>query len=80
MSFIKIATTWREGEPMVGVWESGPDGIHKCPHCGALYEVTIDRFPMREAGQVKCDECNNIMKKWNSTSHPTFRLIKRPGD
>jgi hypothetical protein len=63
---------------MVKVWKQGPGGTHTCPHCGAVYEVTIQRFPLRDVDSAVCQCCENVMKEWNSTSVPSFKLIKKP--
>jgi predicted Zn finger-like uncharacterized protein len=64
---------------MVKTWHSGSGGTHTCPHCGAVYEVTIHRFPVRDKDSAQCDVCEKTMKEWNDTASPSFKLIKRPG-
>lgn len=58
---------------MVKVWESGQGDDFTC-ECGAVYAVTVRRFPMRDSDSANCHVCGKIMAEWNSTSVPSFRL------
>jgi transcription elongation factor Elf1 len=62
---------------MVQTWKEGPGDDFACPHCGAVYAVTIRRYPMHDSDSATCDECGETMKSWNSTSVPSFTLKKR---
>jgi hypothetical protein len=53
---------------MVQTWRSGPGEEFTCSHCGAAYEVTINRLPTREADQATCQVCHKIMNRWSSTA------------
>ncbi len=63
---------------MVKVWGIGSGGRKRCRGCGAVYEVTVQRFPERENSSFNCLECGTEIDRWNSTAQPTFELIK-PG-
>ena len=63
---------------MVKTWNTGPGDDFACPHCGAEYEVTISRFPLRDSDSAECDVCEKTMNRWNSTSVPSYKLKKRP--
>jgi predicted Zn finger-like uncharacterized protein len=63
---------------MVQVWKTGLDEKFTCPHCGAVYAVTIKRFPLRDKDSAVCESCGNVMTEWNSTSVPSFELIESP--
>jgi len=65
---------------MVQVWKSGEGDDFTCPECGAVYAVTIRRFPARDSDDATCGECKKVMAKWNSTASPSFTLkIRRDG-
>jgi hypothetical protein len=51
-----------------------------CPHCGALYSVTLSRLSESESNSAKCLVCLQIMDTWNSTDDPIYKLIQRPED
>jgi hypothetical protein len=59
---------------MVKVWEKGTGPDFTCPECGAVYEVTVHRFPVRDADSAICEVCRQKMAEWNSTSAPSFKL------
>jgi len=63
---------------MVQTWRSGPGGTFNCPHCGALYEVTITRFPTRDKDDAICQCCHEVMAEWNDTAAPSFKLVEAP--
>ena len=63
---------------MVKVSGIGDGGEFACPHRGAVYAVTIHRFPEREVDSAKCDVCEEVMTEWNSTSAPSFKLKSTP--
>jgi hypothetical protein len=62
---------------MIQTWKHGPSDDFTCPHCGAVYAVTIRRFPMRDSDREDCIECKRTMLTWNDTSVPSFRLKRR---
>lgn len=49
-----------------------------CPHCGALYEVTVVRLRMEEKENATCKCCGRVMIEWKTANAPSFRLIKKP--
>ena len=61
---------------MVKTWNSGPGADHTCEHCGAVYEVTIHRFPVRDNDSANCEVCGKEMASWNDTAVPLFKLKK----
>lgn len=59
---------------MVQTWKTGPGEDFTCPHCGAIYTVTIRRFPARDHDRASCEDCGKVMAEWNDTASPTFHL------
>ena len=52
-----------------------------CPHCGALYGITIGKRPAPLlAGRATCEVCEREMIRWSTPSRPAFHLIERPKD
>jgi len=52
-----------------------------CPHCGALYSVTLSRPSEGGNNTAKCVVCLQIIARWGETTEvPTFKLIHRPDD
>lgn len=49
-----------------------------CPHCGALYEVTVVRLRLEEKEAANCHCCGRVMIEWKTANPPSFRLIKSP--
>jgi hypothetical protein len=47
----------------------------KCPHCGALYEITHDKAVSRTAD---CQVCGKQMVSTNGSSIPCCELVKMP--
>jgi predicted Zn finger-like uncharacterized protein len=45
---------------MVQVWKSGSGEDFTCPHCGAVYAVTINRLPAKDSDDVNCLERGKI--------------------
>lgn len=43
--------------------------------CGAVYEKTITRQPMRDSDRIFCDVCSVEMDSWHSTFVPSYELI-----
>jgi predicted Zn finger-like uncharacterized protein len=65
---------------MVQTWHKVPGDDFKCPHCGAVYEVTIYRFPAKDRDSVSCTVCEAEMVEWNDTVVPSFKLKKATDD
>jgi hypothetical protein len=63
---------------MVQTWHSDRGETHTCPHCGAVYEVTIQHLPDRKQDDAYCDVCGEVMAEWDDTAVPAFRLIEKP--
>jgi transcription elongation factor Elf1 len=64
--------------PLTG--EITPGNSFFCPHCGALYAVTVSRRPTTDSGSAKCVVCERVMTDLKSTSVRTYRLVHRPED
>ena len=62
---------------MVKTWEAGKAEDFTC-ECGAVYAVTVRRFPARDSDSADCSVCGQKMAEWNSTYSPSFSLIKNP--
>jgi predicted Zn finger-like uncharacterized protein len=56
------------------------DGTFFCPHCGALYSVTLSRLSRSESNIAKCVVCLHIIDKSESTQVRLYKLIHRPED
>lgn len=65
---------------MVQTWKTGDAGDEACETegCGAVYAVTIHRFPMRDSDSFNCQRCGKQLASWNSTSVPMFKLKSAP--
>ncbi|PVE21114.1 hypothetical protein DC522_28440 [Microvirga sp. KLBC 81] len=63
---------------MVKTWHSAPGGTYICPSCGAVYEVTLQRFSARDKDYACCECCDNVMAEWNDTEVPSFKLVEAP--
>jgi predicted Zn finger-like uncharacterized protein len=64
--------------PLTGTIPEGKSFF--CPHCGALYAVTVSQLPKRESNSAKCAVCLQVMDKWDSASVPVYKLVHRPDD
>ena len=49
-----------------------------CPTCGALYEVRVQHFSLRDKGQAGCFVCRQVIVQWDSAHVPFFTLVKKP--
>jgi hypothetical protein len=63
---------------MVKTWNTANAGSETCDKCGAVYSVTVTRFPMRDKDSFNCNVCGNLMDQWNSTESKSYSLIERP--
>jgi hypothetical protein len=50
----------------------------KCPHCGALYEITHDKADPRDNHAADCQVCGKQMVSTNGSSIPCYELVKMP--
>lgn len=64
---------------MIQTWGSGTRGDKKCEDCGAVYIVTVDRFPSRDYGYFDCQICGERLDEWNSTHSPNYTLAPTQG-
>ena len=55
------------------------EATFNCPHCGALYAITVGQHLAIFDGRAFCKVCEREMIRWHTASPPTFRLIARPG-
>ena len=62
--------------PLLGPVPEG--GTFFCPHCGALYSVTLSRLPKRDSNIAQCVVCG--MDERDSTTVSVYKLIHRPED
>ena len=51
-----------------------------CPHCGALYTVTVGQRLALLVGRAHCQVCRREMARWNTSWPPTFHLVERSED
>lgn len=65
---------------MVKTWNSGSGGEETCKTCNSVYEVTIRRYPQRDHDSFNCVVCGKLLRSWNDTASPSFRLKVRGGD
>ena len=64
---------------MVKTWSNEEKDDVSCEHCGSVYSLNVERFPFREKGFFNCEVCGNLLKEWNSTHSPNFKLKQRVG-
>jgi predicted Zn finger-like uncharacterized protein len=64
--------------PLLGPVPEG--GTFFCPHCGALYSVTLSRLPKTDSNIAKCVVCGETMDERDSSKVPVYKLIHRPED
>jgi transcription elongation factor Elf1 len=51
----------------------------KCPHCGALYEITYEKkAPSHDNHAADCQVCGKRMDSRNDSSIPCYELVKMP--
>ena len=50
----------------------------KCPHCGALYEVTYEKTASQDKHAADCQVCGRQMSSTHGSSIPRYELIKMP--
>jgi Zn ribbon nucleic-acid-binding protein len=63
---------------MVQTWNSRKGQDVTCAKCGAVYAVTITRFPAKDNDHFDCVVCGHRMREWNDTSSKSFELMARP--
>ena len=64
--------------PLLGPVPEG--GTFFCPHCGAMYSVTLSRLPKTDRNIAKCVVCRQIMDERDLSKIPIYKLIHRPED
>ena len=62
---------------LIGVPEGG---TFFCPHCGAMYSVTLSRLPKTDRNIANCVVCGQTMDERDSSKVPVYKLIHRPED
>ncbi len=50
----------------------------KCPHCGALYEITYEKTVSYDKHAADCQVCGKQMNSTNGLSIPRYELVKMP--
>jgi predicted Zn finger-like uncharacterized protein len=58
--------------PLLGPVPEG--GTFFCPHCGALYSVTLSRLPKRDSNIAQCVVCGQTMDERDSTAVSVYLL------
>ncbi len=48
-----------------------------CSNCGAEYEVTRIKLPMRDKDKEYCDCCGSLLRGWNGAEMWDYKLIKK---
>jgi len=61
---------------MVKTWSSEATGDIECSSCRSVYEVAIRRFPLKDNDSFSCQVCGAVLRKWNDTRVPEFKLKK----
>jgi len=46
-----------------------------CSNCGAEYDVTVRRLPMKDNDKEYCI-CGALLKSWNETNMYEYKLVK----
>ena len=65
---------------MVKTWSQADRGEEACEECGAVYQVTVMRFPMRDKDHFDYSVCGHRMASWNDTESPSYSLVRRPDE
>jgi transcription elongation factor Elf1 len=50
----------------------------KCPHCGALYEITYEKTVSHDKHTADCQVCGKQIASTNGPSIPRYELVKMP--
>src|SRR5215468_3852668 len=50
---------------------------HKCPHCGASYEMGVRRETHRAYHTAVCSYCGDVMAEWHGYAR-RYRRLSRP--
>jgi rubredoxin len=61
---------------MLPAWNESP--IKKCPECGAVYEVFINRSPEIVQRLYDCAVCGWRFDEWQGTIWPSYKLVWAP--
>ena len=64
--------------PLLGPVPEG--GTFFCPHCGAMYSVTLSRLPKTDRNIANCVVCGQTMDERDSSKVSVYKLIHRPED
>jgi hypothetical protein len=51
---------------------------YKCPHCGAVYDVTHGKAVSREEHAADCQVCGKPMPSRNGGTTPHYELVTMP--
>ncbi len=62
---------------MPAIWTTKPAGQYTCD-CGAVYEKTMVRVPIRETDRIHCRVCADEMDSWSSVFVPSYELTQTP--
>jgi len=50
----------------------------KCPHCGALYEITYDKGAGRDKDAADCQVCGKQMDSTDGSNVLRYELVQMP--
>jgi predicted Zn finger-like uncharacterized protein len=50
----------------------------KCPHCGALYEITYEKIASDDKHSADCEVCGKQMDSTNGSGIQCYELVKMP--
>jgi predicted Zn finger-like uncharacterized protein len=52
--------------------------MFKCPHCGAVYEVTYEKTVPPDKDAANCQVCGKQMGSKNASIIPRYELVRMP--
>lgn len=59
---------------MTNTWNSSESPDITCDSCGSVYAVRLFHLPTRDSDKFNCSVCGKLLREWNSTRAPEFRL------
>jgi hypothetical protein len=57
---------------------AAPPTTCACSSCGALYEVNVQHFSVKDTDHANCFVCKRVLAQWDSAYVPFFKLIRAP--
>ncbi len=49
-----------------------------CAGCGAVYDITKHRSPMRDMDKLECEICGELIMQWNGGVFYTMERVQAP--